>query len=327
MLLGIATLLAGFYTWITHRLIRLGTPWWFAVLLVALATKGCSFHFFARPHLATLVLLGWTFARLCDFEAGRVSFRGLFWLVPVIAVWANTHGGVVGGIGTIGLTIAGWALFKVMGRPGPVMRYQQLLPLAGLVLACIIVTLVNPYGLELPRTWAAVMSSSAVHERIIEHLPLLRSPYAWTVVAFGVVYAAMLVSVPPSRVRITWLVAAAWFILAWDRVRNGPLFAALGIIALADMLPEVRWSAALFRWGNRVLPLPGNARARPGWRSLVIPIAAVAIAFGFQTTGILAPLIGHGWRGWRRRHGRSNCSRPCGSMRRRARPELRSSTT
>jgi hypothetical protein len=295
MLLGIAALLAGFYTWVAHRLIRSGAPWWFAVVLTALAIKGCSFHFFARPHLATLVLLGWTYARLCDFEAGRISLRGLFWLMPVVAVRANIHGGVMGGIGTIALAVAGWAVAPLADLPSPVTGFRQVLALGGLVVGCCLATLINPYGPELVRTWSAVMGSNVVHERITEHLPLLRSPYAWTVITFGVVYAAMLLSVPLGKVRMTWVLPLVWFYLGWDRVRNGPLFATVGIIALADMLPAVRWSATVYRWGNSLLHLPGNAPVKPGWRAIVIPVAVVVLAVGLQVADVAVPLVGRGW--------------------------------
>src|SRR5205814_70247 len=52
------------------------------------------------------------FARLCDFEAGRTSLRSLFWLVPLFAVWTNVHGGVLGGMGTLGLTVCGWVVLS-----------------------------------------------------------------------------------------------------------------------------------------------------------------------------------------------------------------------
>jgi hypothetical protein len=295
ILLGMVTMLAGFYTWVAHRLIRAGAPWWFAVLLVALAIKSSAFHFYARPHLATIVLLGWTVARLCDFEAGRIPLRGLMWLVPVMAVWSNVHGGVLGGIGTIALAVAGWAVAKLVGLPSPVVRYRRLIPLGGLILGCGLATLANPYGPELLRTWAAVVGSPVVHERILEHVPIVRAPYAWPVYVFAAVYLVLLLSVPVGRVRLTWLLPLAWAYLAWTRVRNGPLFATVTIIVLADVLPAVRWSAALYRWGDRLLHLPDSVPAKPGWRAAVIPAGVVVIAVGLQIAGAAVPLVGHGW--------------------------------
>ena len=60
LLLATVTLLAGFYTWVAHRLLRAGLHWLLAAFLTALVIAASSFHFHPRPHLATLVLLGWT---------------------------------------------------------------------------------------------------------------------------------------------------------------------------------------------------------------------------------------------------------------------------
>ncbi len=294
-LLATATLLAAFYAWAVHRLMASGVPWWFALLLTAFAIKASSYHFYARPHMATIVLMGWIVAQLCDFEAGRIPLRQLWWFVPVFVVWANIHGGVLGGIGTLAVAICGWTLAKVVGLPTPIARYRQLLPLGLLALACSLATLVNPYGLDLPRTWWTVMGSTVVHERIIEHNPLLRSPFAWTVVAFAAVYAAMMVSVPLCSLRVTWLLPLVWFCLAWSRIRNGPLFASVAIVALAELLPAVRWSSALYGWGNRLLPQFGNASDILGWRSAVVPAATVVTAGVLLRLGHWAQLDPNVW--------------------------------
>ena len=69
LLLATVTILAGLYAWVAHRLIRTGIHVLLTALVVTLAMAASSFHFHPRPHLTSIVLLGWTFARLCDFEA------------------------------------------------------------------------------------------------------------------------------------------------------------------------------------------------------------------------------------------------------------------
>src|SRR5207247_1486579 len=98
--------------------------WLFGVLLAVLLFFASSYHFHPRPHLATIVLMGWTFARLCDVENGRRSLRSLIWLVPVFILWTNLHGGVLGGVATVGCVAAGWP------------RITWLIPLIWLYLAC-----------------------------------------------------------------------------------------------------------------------------------------------------------------------------------------------
>ena len=116
LLVATVTILAALYAWVGSRLIRGGMTGGLAILLTVLTMAASAYHFHARPHLSTIILLGWTFARLCDFDSGRVSVRSLFWLVPVFAVWMNIHDGVVGGLATLVLVVAGWVAVAAVGR-------------------------------------------------------------------------------------------------------------------------------------------------------------------------------------------------------------------
>ena len=300
LLFGMVTLLAGFYTWLVHRFIRAGVHPLLAVLLVVLAMVASSYHFHMRPHLVTLVLLGWTFAQLCDFEAGKISVRSLFWLVPVFIVWTNAHDGVLGGLATIGLAAAGWGFLKVFGMGGPVARYRQLVALAGLVAACALTSLVSPYGLELPKAWLSLLHSSVLPQFIGERAPVwTKGIMAWRLLLFACIYLAALAGVLPQRPRVTWLIPLAWLVMAILRVRHGPLFAATAALALADMLPHVRWIHWLARKGSQVCrlrpPDPACVKRFLPWRPALIPIVWLLATALLQITGVHVPVVGRGW--------------------------------
>lgn len=299
LLLGTVTLLVGFYTWLAHRFLRSGTPGWLAVLLTVLALRISYYQLQARPMLFTNVFLGWTFARLCDFGSGCISFRGLFWLAPAFLVWANTHDGVVGGMGTIGLAAAGWGLCKLLGRDSPLVSYRQLAALVVLLLGCGLTAVVNPYGLEVPRTWFSLLGSPVIPQIIIEHFPLIRCSGGWTTLLFGLLYLAALWGIFPQHPRVTWLIPLVWFYLAWTRIRHGPLFVTTATIALAEMLPHVRWVAWLSRWGNDLLGIKGGERGasqkKPNWRLAIVPLAFVLTAVALQMFAVPLPVLGRGW--------------------------------
>ncbi len=244
LLLATATLLAGLYTWAAHRLVRAGIHWLLALLFVALALGASTFNLAPRPHLATLVLLGWTFALLCDFEAGRIPIARLFWLVPLFLVWANAHDGVLGGIATLTLTMAGWCLARVIGAGGPIPQVRQLLPLAVLTVLCGLTIAVNPFGLEGPRAGLALVGSPVLPRLIDEHGPLLARSTGPVILPLAGVYLAVLLCVPPRRYRVTWLVPLFWLVLAFTRS------------ATARCSPSRRWS----RWPTSSL----KAGGRPG---------------------------------------------------------------
>src|SRR5262249_55757990 len=186
MLLAFATGVAVLFTLIFRRCLQGGM----GPMLAALIVGGClfvgAFHYFVRPHMFTIALLGWTMMCVVDYERGRASIWRLVGLVPLYVLWTNLHGGVLGGTMTLGLAVGGWgALFlvdrlrlrggdKERGRQGeenreiasslplspspplplsPIKDWPTAFALVGIVLACLATPLVNPHGLEMIRIW------------------------------------------------------------------------------------------------------------------------------------------------------------------------------
>jgi hypothetical protein len=298
LLLATAALLAGLYTWVAHRFIRAGLHWSLAAVLLALVIAASSSHFHVRPHLGTIVCLGCTVGLLYDCDAGRIGLRRLAWLVPVFLLWSNMHGGMLGGLGTLVLATAGWCAATLLGWPSPVRGYRHALALGGLIAACALTSLVNPYGWRLPWTWLTIMDSPILPRIIQEHAPLnLARPEGWSVLLLGVLYLVALAGVFPRRPRVTWLLPLVWFYLACTRVRHAPLFSVTAAVALADLLAHTRWVAWLVRSGSdwfRPVEAPTPLHAR-GWRPALIPGAFVLAALLLQLGRVAVPVVGHGW--------------------------------
>jgi hypothetical protein len=299
LLLSAATLLAAIYTWLTWRLLRSGLGWLPAGVLLSLLLLIGSPQFHVRPLVVTLGLVGVTFAWLVDVEAGKTSSRRLWWLVPLAALWANLHGGVLGGLGTVACCVGGWCLTRVFRRerllppstiPPPVRGLASAVELLALLAAMAAATLLNPYGLELPREWLQTLAMP-LPAIIDEHRPLdWTAPAAWAMFVLMAVYLIALAGVFPRRPRLTWLMPLVWFVLALGRVRNAPLAAVVTAIALADMLPSSRLGQRLAASNLFAAPRPAV-----GWRSAGLPLLAVLAAVALQTGGIGLPVIGHGW--------------------------------
>jgi hypothetical protein len=322
LLLLAATILAAIYTWIALRLLRSGWHWLPAGLLLALILLIGSPQFHVRPLVVTIGLLAVSFAWLVDVDAGKKSLRQLWWLVPLVVLWANLHGGVLAGIGTVGFCVAGWCLAWVFecfsasfrsvqtsphcnegdssvaatSSPAaptigfPVRHLGSAIELLVLLAALAAATLVNPYGLELPREWLKTLAMP-LPGIIDEHRPLdFTEPTAWATVLLAAGYLIVLVGVFPRRPRVTWLVPLLWFVLALGRVRNAPLMAVVAAIALADMLPNSWVGGWLADRDMLTAPRPSI-----GWRPTVWPLLMVLTALVLQVAGIGVPVIGHGW--------------------------------
>ncbi len=199
LLLVTATLLAGIYTWIAGRLLRAGLhilPTGLLLAVVVLAASSPQFH--VRPLVLTIGLLGITFAWLVDVEAGGRRPRQLWWLVPLFVLWANLHGGVLAGMGTVGLCVAGWCVAWMLGKTSPALRLRDAVELTALLAALAATALVNPYGLDLPREWLETLTMP-LPNLIEEHARLnLSEPVGWATMALAVGYLTVLIGVVPA---------------------------------------------------------------------------------------------------------------------------------
>ena len=299
LLIIYSAILAFLAAWLFRRLKTAGLHFMMAGLILALTFGASTLHFHIRPHLVTIILMAFTFGWLSDFEAKRITRKKLLWLVPLFILWTNSHGGVLGGLATLMLTIAGWSLARLLHWESPINNFGESLFLWGLFLACGLTILLNPYGMELPKTWLAIMNSPVIATRIQEHAPLLKltGQGSLMVISFGIFYLAALLGTLPQRPRITWFIPLVWFALTLSRVRHAPLFAVTAAVALADIFPQVRWAKLLAARGYETFHIestPSQSR-RLSLTQLVIPVLVVFSLLTFaglaQNTGALA---GHG---------------------------------
>jgi hypothetical protein len=302
LLLTTATLLATIYTWLASRLLRSGLHVMPVLLLLAVAILAGSPQFHVRPLVITLGLQGIVFAWLVDIEAGRRSLRQIGWLIPLFVVWANCHGGVLAGIGTAGLCVGGWIALWLCGMASPVQNRRDAAAMLLFLAAAALATLVNPYGIDLPREWLATLSMP-LQGVISEHSPLDFTD-ASGIVAIAILgaYLAVLLTTLPRGPRATWIVPLVWFVLAIQRVRNVSLLGITTLVAMGDMLPHSRiagWLAKhdMFRASPQVPPArqEGNNGRTSSFLPLVLPAIVVLATFFVQAAGIEIPLLGRGW--------------------------------
>jgi hypothetical protein len=318
LLLYAVVVLAATYALVGGRFVRAGFHWLPTMLLIGVVIGASSHHFHARPHILTILLLAWTFGRLCDVEAGRSPVRSLSWLVPVFVLWTNWHGGMLGGLATLLLTVAGWCTVPLLGWPSPASSTdtatargrsskRTAAALAGVAAGCAVTMLVTPYGHLLPGAWLAIMRAD-LPTMIIEHRPLdLFSTEGLNNLLLGLLYvAALLGTWPKHKPRVTWLVPLFWLWQGWSRMRHAPLFAVTAAIALADILPKTRWLESLAEGSDLFRPPAGEATenrrpatARDRWLSfampLVWPLGTVVVIFALEFSGLRLPLVGRGW--------------------------------
>ena len=99
-----------------------------------------------RPRVFTLLLSSVYLALLARFIR-RSEGRDIWWLVPLMVLWVNLHGGFLIGLVVIGLTIVGlqldvWNEGRNIGAAWP-----QLKTLIMVLVVCSLAVLLNPHGI------------------------------------------------------------------------------------------------------------------------------------------------------------------------------------
>jgi len=256
-----AILVTGGYGLLALIMLRRGVPpirafaWTAAAYMVAIGSVGIRAQSFAYPCLA-LVL--WVL--LEDDRAPRL--RPQSWLViPVLVLWANTHGSVLLGAALVCL-YAGYRAVKASARHeyGAVPPFLAFGAAAGASVVC------TPYGPGVIQDYARFIENPELAHNIVEWgTPSPLDPYSW---AFFALILAVVIAVA----------------LAWHRgTRPDPLLCGLALVLLAAAFTAVR-NQQWFAFGGSLLAADTLARSNGG------RVPQLGQAFRKATTGVLATL-------------------------------------
>jgi hypothetical protein len=288
------------FTAIFRRYLSTGVHWMLALLLTMLAVAGSSFHFFARPLIFTLAFMTWLAFLLSDVEAGRRRFRTLWYAVPAFMIWANLHPGVLAGVGSVLLVGTAWLALAFLGGPSPIRTGRHAAVCVAWMGACALAILATPFGWDYVRLSVNLVSSPLLPLLIEEHrrLSLIDAKVPdIAIVVIAVLYTGFLLAMMPQRPQGTWLLAAAWMVLAISRIRNGELFAVTTAVVVAEQLPRHPWTKRLADrpdWFSppQIWPAPLRGWSIGVWAPAVL-IAAFALFL--QSADVRAPVLGKGW--------------------------------
>lgn len=254
-----AALITSGFALLSLLMLRRGVPpirmfaWTLAAFAVCLGNVVIRAQSFAYPLVAlTLWLI------LEDGRAPRLRART--WLVvPVLVLWANTHGSVLLGVGLVVF----YAVYRVVTaliqrRRGPIPAFLALAAVAGATVAC------TPYGIGVTRYYRSLIGNPVLAHNVLEWAtPSPLYPVSWAF--FGLV-----------------LVVVVVVVVAWRRgTRPDPLLSGLTVVLLALALTAIR-NQAWFGFGGSLLAADTLARSSGG-RAPVL-----GEAFRRATAGVLA---------------------------------------
>jgi len=242
------------------------------VLTLAAVTLAPQMQF--RPQLFTFVFLAGLLAILARDNYGR---RAPLWIaVPLLALWANLHGGFIAGLAALGT----YGVFRLAGDLAAGRGSRRGLRVLSIAAGATIATLITPYGID---TWYAVahaVSNPVTRIAVADWQPLYAAMIiAWRTSPAGLVYfaamLAMLAGLAYSAARTPQqgdlpllAVAALMAVAAFLSARNMALF----VIAAAG--PLARHLTATIRARRSGEHAPDTA----GERAAIGPAAGFVIA-------------------------------------------------
>lgn len=251
-----ALIIAGFGTTLIRRMFWHGSHMFVAVGVALLGVGSASIHFLARPHVFTLLFLS---IAVWMIEADRrAPSRRIWLLVPLTAVWTNLHGGFLALIVVLGLTAAGTAGEAWLGAGR---SYREALRWAQITGACLLASLVNPYGWNLHLHVIEYLQSDWI-KNVIEEFQSPRFRDENMLQFEALMLVGLLVAAAQFRQRrlVEGLWIVAWAHLALSSARHVPIFVTVTAPVLAAQISQW-WNAWTASAGKNSLAGILNAMA------------------------------------------------------------------
>ena len=224
-----------------------------AILAVICTAASSMIHWLARPHMFTWGLLIGTIWLL---EADRKQHsKRVYWLIPLVAIWVNIHGGFMVALICVGIYAVGlgleqlWAAYKDNEAefkffvPNGTKRYTLLF------VGCALATLINPYTYELHQHIFGYLGSDFILNNVQEfQSPDFRGE-SMLMFEGALLLGLVLAGRMAWRGEITrGLLVLAWAHAALTSVRHVPLFMLVATVFLAIEISQ--WLNEGARAGN-----------------------------------------------------------------------------
>jgi hypothetical protein len=116
-----------------------------AAFIILFTIASSLFHWFARPHLFTLLFFVFGYSILEDYQYRNIN--RLYFFPPLILFWVNLHGGFISGFILMFIYLVGNLIKLIVGVGTKELYKQKTKGLTLTILVCLFVSMINPYGL------------------------------------------------------------------------------------------------------------------------------------------------------------------------------------
>ena len=226
--------------------LRRGAPLMTTLVFVALAVVASTVHALARPHLVT-----WLFTLVCWYLLEEK--RRIWFIPPMVLVWANVHGGFLVAFALMGLSLVGGLCNTLMSpRSDRAELAKGFWRLGAVMATSFAASLVNPYGLGLYRHIYEYLGDPFIRQHNLEMQPLDLHSIGAKAFALLLLLAGLVTVTRYRQLRIAEALVLVFFVAsALFSVRNVPLAAIVVTLTVAPLLREGREGTDALG-GNRV---------------------------------------------------------------------------
>ena len=244
-----ATCIAATFALLTFILSR-RIPWTYAIIVALAALILSTHHLFARPHVLALpVMVAWVNGLLSASESSEApSFR----LLPLIALWANLHGGFI-----FGLALLAPFAFDALWNQERSRRTSLALRWIAFGVCALAASCATPYGWESISASRKILDLGELLHLIYEWMPVDFSRFSlFEACVFALIAGALYRGVKLSPPRIVLLLIL--FHMTLSHVRNIEIFALLmPLVVLSPLSSQFGLHGA--RFGKMTFPFPSAA--------------------------------------------------------------------
>ncbi len=204
-----------------------------------------------RPRVLTLLLAS-VFLSLLTSYARRGAGRAIWWLVPLTVLWVNLHGGFLIGFALIALTMMGIPLDALVAGEKISGYWPRMRSLALVILACLLASLINPYGARIYPFLFGVLSSPVFQHIVVDWVSPDFHRSNMLPLALLIMATIAFLSLSPKRVRPSdLLLFLASLYATLKSQRNMAIFALVAAPLLAEYLQNFLVSTSFGRMFGR----------------------------------------------------------------------------
>jgi hypothetical protein len=242
------------------------------VFLIILATL---FHWLARPHLFSWLMLAIWMPRMDQLARGEIKN---IWQFPLLMLlWANLHGGFVLGFLVWGAYLVGLFVERFWKDAASLHIMRDLLIVGA---SSLVATLLNPSGIAL---WKNILghvgNSELMRLQIDWHSPNFHDPVTWP---FLVLVALLLFAYSKSIRSISSaqsLLMTGMMLLSMYSVRNIPFGMIVCVPMLGKAIPDLILSNGFQRVEQKIYNIQAGLRGFT-WSLLTVIVVVILLVLG-----------------------------------------------